>query len=248
MSKRGSPGASTPGVMTSLPSRNTRYWQRTAASILLLGVVLVVASGAWQSRQQGSRREHGQPGDFDSYVLALSWAPAFCAQGGGDRTYRECEASRHIGFIVHGLWPQRTGGGTLEDCARVHPVSYAIVEDMLSIMPDRGLIQHEWRVHGSCSGMTQRDYFGVVKTAYSHIRVPRQFVMRGREIRTGPAEVEHLFQTASGSDNPASFRVACREGELTEVRICLSRNLQPIPCSNEVRECRAPSVMVRPIP
>ena len=44
---------------------------------------------------------------FDYYVLSLSWAPAFCAQPNEvARNPRECAVGRHIGFIVHGLWPR----------------------------------------------------------------------------------------------------------------------------------------------
>lgn len=211
-------------------------------------VTVLVGLAACRRGEAESRREHGRPGQFDSYVLALSWAPAFCAQDGSSRSYRECDARRHTGFIVHGLWPERGVGRILEYCERVPPASYAIVEDMLSIMPDRALIQHEWRVHGSCTGLSAREYFSTIRAAYSRARIPRPFESSGRQIRMRPAEIEHLFQSASGAASADSVRIACRQQELTEVRICLSRNLEPIPCSNEIRECHAPSLLVRAIP
>jgi ribonuclease T2 len=122
------------------------------------------------------------------------------------------------------------------------------VEDMLPIMPDRGLIQHEWRAHGSCSGLSPSAYFGAIKRAFYRIKIPSEFSERGKPIRTAPEQVEQSFQSAAGFREAGSVRVACRQGELTEVRVCLSRNLEPIPCSNEVRECRMPAVSVRPIP
>jgi ribonuclease T2 len=119
---------------------------------------------------------------------------------------------------------------------------------MLRIMPERSLIQHEWRAHGSCSGLSARDYFAMVKKAYARVTVPRQFEYRGHRIEAKPVDLEQMFQTEGGIGNSAAIRVACRGGELTEVRICLSRSLEPIPCANNVRECPAPHVLVRPIP
>lgn len=212
----------------------------------LLALTLTSFGGCKGRQEEHARRQHGRPGDFDSYVLALSWAPAFCAETSSHRTFRECDVHRHTGFVVHGLWPQSSDGGTLEYCGRVAPVSYAIVEQMLNIMPDRELIQHEWRVHGSCSGLSPREYFGAIKTAYSRVKIPGAF-RSGKEMRTDPKRVQQLFQT-SGAATPGAVRVACHQGELTEVRICLSRNLEPIPCSNELRECPASSLFVRGIP
>jgi ribonuclease T2 len=234
-------------VMASLLHHDGRSLKRTLTALALAAAVSI-GSGACHGNQRGQRHQQAQTGDFDSYLLALSWAPAFCAQEGSSRSARECDARRHVGFVVHGLWPQRDGGDFLEYCKSVPPVSHAIVEDMLSIMPERSLIQHEWRAHGSCTGLSARDYFAAVRRAYSRVSVPRQFESRGHRVTTGPAEVERLFQTAGGLGEAAGIRVACKGGELTEVRICLSRGLEPIPCANNVRECQAARVLIRPIP
>jgi ribonuclease T2 len=37
--------------------------------------------------------------------------------------------------------------------------------DYLDLLPSMGLIGHQWRKHGSCSGLTQRDYFDVTRAA-----------------------------------------------------------------------------------
>jgi ribonuclease T2 len=212
---------------------------------LLLVALALIGSGLLHGRQ---RLERGQAGRFDYYVLALSWSPEFCAQDGPNRSYRECDARRHLGFIVHGLWPQRHGGSQLEYCRRVPPVPHAIVEDMLSIMPDRSLIQHEWRAHGSCSGLSARDYFAEVKKAFYRVKIPREFENRERQFSEKPGDIDRLFQTAGGLSDSAAIRTVCKQSKLTEVRICFSRNLEPIRCGNDVGECQAPLLYVRPIP
>src|SRR6476469_4564070 len=48
-------------------------------------------------------------GQFDFYVLSLSWSPSFCAtaaeRGNGRGPTPQC-GPRHYSFVVHGLWPQ----------------------------------------------------------------------------------------------------------------------------------------------
>ena len=55
----------------------------------------------------GQDRRQNQPGQFDFYVLALSWSPSFCEAAGerGTPPQQQC-AARPYSFVVHGLWPQ----------------------------------------------------------------------------------------------------------------------------------------------
>jgi ribonuclease T2 len=49
------------------------------------------------------------PGQFDFFVLSLSWSPSFCAaaaeRGRGRAANAQCGV-RPYSFVVHGLWPQ----------------------------------------------------------------------------------------------------------------------------------------------
>src|SRR6185312_2367118 len=88
---------------------------------------------------------------FDYYVLALSWAPEFCAQPGRAASNpKECESGKGINFVVHGLWPEMASGKSPESCAPARPVPKAVVNSLLRYMPSAGLIQHEWASHGTC--------------------------------------------------------------------------------------------------
>src|SRR5436853_4552929 len=51
-----------------------------------------------------------RPGDFDFYVLALSWSPSYCEVEGGRADRVQCAPGEDLGFIVHGLWAQREHG------------------------------------------------------------------------------------------------------------------------------------------
>jgi ribonuclease T2 len=55
-------------------------------------------------------RRQNEPGQFDFYVLSLSWSPSFCEgreeNGGGGRSQQIQCGGRPFSFVVHGLWPQ----------------------------------------------------------------------------------------------------------------------------------------------
>ena len=220
-------------------SRISTDWVSRA---LLVCVLLVQAACAGRQPRQSGREATG---GFDFYVLALSWAPAFCAHETQGRNPGECSADRINGFVVHGLWPERDSGERIESCAPVPPLKGALIQQMLSTMPDPGLIQHEWRTHGSCTGLPPEEYFATVRHASERIQIPESFRSLHRTIETGPAEIEKKFAAANHLRSTAAIRVQCRQGELREVRVCLTKDLQPRPCGWNVRDCRASQLFVR---
>ena len=115
-------------------------------AILAVLILCAVGADARSHRRSSKYNAAGAPGAFDYYVLSLSWAPDFCDQS-GQMNNRECGTGNHVGFIVHGLWPQFNNGGFPKQCAPASPVASDIVNRMLPIMMDAGLIQHEWRDH-----------------------------------------------------------------------------------------------------
>jgi ribonuclease T2 len=188
----------------------------------------------------------GTPGAFDYYVLALSWAPGFC-----DTTThpieRECGRDRHLGFVVHGLWPQYENGRSPEGCAPASPVAHDLVNRMLALMPDPGLIQHEWACHGTCYGPNAREYFATVERAFQAVRVPDEFRAPRQSQGVRIRDLERRFADVNRA-SPDAFRVVCHSGELMEVRVCVAKDLKLRPCSPSVRECPANQVTVLPVP
>ena len=58
-------------------------------------------------------QEQDSPGQFDFYVLSLSWSPSFCAAAAERGRRRAANAQcgvRPYSFVVHGLWPQYEKG------------------------------------------------------------------------------------------------------------------------------------------
>lgn len=116
---------------------------------------------------------------FDFYVLSLSRSPAFCASSEGSGNRQQCGSNRRYGFVVHGLWPQNETGYP-EFCTSSEPdrVPDAIGRTMFDIMPSMGLIGHQWRKHGACSGLSQKDYFSATRTAFEAVKLPETIASR----------------------------------------------------------------------
>src|SRR6185436_7373858 len=111
-------------------------------------------------------RRQGEPGQFDFYVLALSWSPSFCEAAGerGTPPQQQCGA-RPYSFVVHGLWPQYERGFP-EFCQQPAPrLDRNIVSSMLDLMSAPRLIFNEWDRHGTCSGLSPNAYFENVRKA-----------------------------------------------------------------------------------
>ena len=210
----------------------------------ILPIVIALCGTSCQSRPP-------DPSDhplrkFDYYVLSLSWAPEFCARHEASASSSECDPAHHYGFIVHGLWPQNEDGSYPENCAPARPVAQDTVRHMLAIMPNRGLVQHEWAEHGTCTGLDAQGYFAEVERAFSQLQIPPEYRGPTEPLRATPGEIEQKFTDANRA--PASaFRVSCSGAELTGLEVCLTAKLQYRPCGSGVRDCRARAVVLRPV-
>jgi ribonuclease T2 len=208
----------------------------------VVAVILVCASlaAAFNSPQQPTEAAH-----FDYYVLSLSWAPNFCGEHPGDHS-KECQASSHANFVLHGLWPQVTSGPSPLHCAPAHPVSNTIVRHMLQYFPTRALIQHEWQQHGVCSGLSAADYFKKVEDAFNGIKVPEEYQQLSPGKSVTVAEVERSFAQANNGPTDA-FRISCHSGQLVGVEVCLNKDLELQACTASVRECQDDRVLMRAV-
>jgi len=119
-------------------------------------------------RESASREPaaSGRRADFDFYLLSLTLEPAFCDDG--NQRIAQCraldvEAFERTPLVLHGLWPEaREPGRYPRDCPGprldLQPQTRA---DLGRWMPGirEGLERHEWRTHGTCSGLDDDAYF-----------------------------------------------------------------------------------------
>jgi len=128
----------------------------------------LIPSAPQRAQTSETAGRQNAPGQFDFYVLALSWSPSFCAAATERPSARgpgaECSA-RPYAFVVHGLWPQYDAGFP-EYCQMPSPrLDRGIVSSMLDLMPAPHLIFSEWDRHGTCSGLAPHAYFEAVRRA-----------------------------------------------------------------------------------
>ncbi len=141
------------------------------AAVALWLTVAVTGIAVAQDRRQN------QPGQFDFYVLSLSWSPSFCEAAGerGTPPQQQCGA-RPYSFVVHGLWPQYERGFP-EFCQQPAPrLDRNIVSSMLDLMPAPRLIFNEWDRHGTCSGLSPNAYFENVRKARAAVKIPDAYM------------------------------------------------------------------------
>src|SRR5437660_5433305 len=211
-------------------------------SRLLISLALVVVSAGMASAQD---RRQNAAGEFDFYVLALSWSPSFCEaaaeRGNSGRSQAQCE--RPYSFVVHGLWPQYERGFP-EYCQRPSPrLGRNIMTSMLDLMPAPGLIFNEWDKHGTCSGLGERAYFETVRKARALVKIPDEFLQLSTAKTVAPGDVESAFVKINPGLSPSGIAVTCNRTRLSEVRICLSKDLQFRSCDEiDQRACRRDQV------
>lgn len=195
-----------------------------------------------------ARAEGEQAGDFDYYVLALSWSPSWCATEGAARGAGQCAPGRGYGWILHGLWPQNERGWPSYCRTSARNPSRVQTNAMVDIMGSSGLAWHQWKKHGRCSGLSASDYFARSREAYDGITRPDVFRKLTRAVDLPAHVVEEAFLKANPALSAQGVAVTCRDGHIREVRICLGRDFAPRACGRDVgQDCQLQDAHLPPI-
>ena len=203
-------------------------------------LVLALCGPAWA---EGERA-----GDFDYYVLSLSWTPTWCALEGDDRNSPQCDAGQGHGFTLHGLWPQYEDGWPSFCPTSQRPATRGETGAMVDIMGSSGLAWHQWRKHGSCTGLSAQDYFRLSRLAYERVTRPELLRRLDRPVRLPAEVIEEAFLEENPALTDEMLTVTCRDGRVQEVRICLTRDLEPRDCAPDVaRDCTLREALFEPM-
>jgi ribonuclease T2 len=185
-------------------------------------------------RVDNSSRVKNTPGDFDFYVLVLSWSPDYCA-GSDVNDPQQCGIGKKLGFVLHGLWPQYTRGYP-SDCSTT-PLPNDAQERFPNLFPNSKLYTHEWDKHGTCSGLTPAEYLTLAKTLKDSIAIPTGYRGPAKALRTTTDQLKAEFVAANPAVNADALAVQCSGSGryLKELYVCFSREGQPLACSQEIQ-------------
>lgn len=120
--------------------------------------------------------------------------------------------------------------------------------EMADIMGTPGLAWHQWRKHGVCSGLSARAYFALSRQAYDSITRPAVLRQLDRPVRLPARLIEEAFLRENAEISPDMLTVTCRNGRIQEARICMSKELVPVPCGRDViRDCTLNDALFEPL-
>jgi len=218
----------------------------TRVRLFCLGFILAVIGISISAVAQGI------PGKFDYYTLTLSWSPSFCTTPAGRNSPQQCGKTRRYAFVVHGLWPQYNRGWP-QFCARKAPyIANSLIRSYYDIMPSKRLIIHQWKKHGTCTGLRAAEYFNLTRTLFEKIKIPARYLRPDKTILTTPAQVVEDFIKTNKMLRRDMISIQCgnntRRARLSELRVCFGRDGNLTRCgSNETRQCRARQLVLPPV-
>jgi len=177
----------------------------------------------------------GTPGQFDYYVMALSWSPDYCAVRPDDRE----QCSRQYGFVLHGLWPQYQRGYPA-DCSPER-FDEGMLQQFSGLYPSRTLYRHEWEKHGTCSGLSQPQYHQLAASLKARLTIPAAYQAPVQPLRKTLTELKAELQAANpwlgaesriASGQPLARRTGAggivqRRRALPERNLCVYRQAGP---------------------
>jgi ribonuclease T2 len=219
---------------------NADFWQgKVKMRLSALVFLAVLTLFAPQARADQARAD--QAGEFDYYVMSLSWSPNWCATTGDARSDPQCDAGRGLTFTLHGLWPQYEQGYPADCFGQFADPSREDTAKMADIMGGAGLAFYEWKKHGRCAGIPARAYYQTMRQAYASITIPPVFAKINKDITIPALVIQDAFLESNPQLSANQVTIACKGNLIQEVRICLTKNLTPRDCAPDVvRDCTLP--------
>lgn len=238
----------------------------TAITRLLVLVMALVAAAAvpaaaqregdlGKSERRLDDRGRSIAGDFDYYTLVLSWSPTHCSTPDGQDDAQQCSRrdGRRYAFVLHGLWPQYERGFPEGCWTRKKPyVPQPLIDSMLDIMPSPKLVIHEYKKHGTCSGMDPKGYYETSRQMFAKIKIPDRYVNPFEALTVSPDDLADEFMAANPGLQPDMLAISCGGpgNRLRDIRICFNRQGELRSCGgneNQRRLCSAARMYVPPV-
>lgn len=205
------------------------------ALALLAGLAVAVLTAFAIKLLILDRRSTGPvPPSSSSSVLALTWGPSLCR---AEPTTPGCRSGhvRELGqaLLLHGLWPQPS---TEQYCdlpeGAAGKKSVTLPDDVRNTLRDmmsdeKFMSAHEWYAHGTCSGVTPSEYFGIAASLAKQVSaVLNPVIARADGNRLSPGTVRDAVEARFGRGSGQRVALTCRDvgGQgpvIYEVRVSL---------------------------
>lgn len=207
------------------------------------------------SDDRSSDREHNIAGEFDYYALVMSWSPSYCSEKDSGDYDPQCDRQdgRRYAFVLHGLWPQYERGYPERCHTRRKPfVPQPVIDNMLDIMPSPKLVIHEFKKHGTCSGLNPAAYFEMSRKLFRKIQIPERYTNPYEAVFVSPGEIEDDFIDENPDLKPDMLAISCggAGNRLKEIRVCFTKGGDLRSCGNnedQRRLCNAQKMYLPPV-
>lgn len=170
---------------------------------------------------------------FDLFLLVRQYSPGYCQT-------TKCEASPVSAFTLHGLWPNYDNGDYPQYCETAQdpgppPPDTAEMHCKWESFkqPDPAFWDYEWVKHGTCAVPVvgnRLTYFRTTLDLDDKYDLDEAMAAAGvtpSDSRSYPTK--DVLKAVSDSFG-AEPLLKCKGGALVEIRMCLSLDLEPIPC------------------
>lgn len=186
--------------------------------------------------------KHTEPASFNYYLLSMTWSPTFCLNHKLD--HEEC-GGKYPGFVLHGLWPLITATNWPMNCSTAQQLTPEAVAFGDKIYPNKSLVIHEWEKHGTCSGMDALNYFETAEKALLSVKVPQILQDPKTSLTMSYANIIQSFTSVNPVLSPDKIVLECSHSRLTEVRVCLGKDLTSMSCNGEFKtQCPSNNIVI----
>jgi len=170
---------------------------------------------------------------FDYFYLVREWNPTFCLEDA-------CKRLPDNRFTIHGLWPQYAAGKYPSYCNRSEPYDSDV---LAGIRPweafewpslthsDDHFWSHEWMKHGTCSAMTQLEFFNkalALNEKYDLMAALNTAgIVPSNKMKYPRKDVSAALKAGLGVE----AQVHCFSDEISEIYMCFTKDLEPFDCA-----------------
>ena len=212
--------------------------KRRDKAVLILAVIAIAAVAVGVLLVN---RKPGPPvndGASSSSLLVVTWGPSLCAVEASNSGCR----SGHVGqlgrtFVLHGLWPQPSSEQYCDVPERMSdrkrnpvPLPDDLRNRLKTMLSDPALMTtHEWYAHGTCSGVTPPEYFGMATDlAQEAIRVLNPVFAGSSGRQVSARSVRQAFDTAFGAGVGMRVGLSCKKANGADVVYEVKLSLPPV--------------------